>query len=103
MVVPYRHVNSLTKLNDEELLDLLRLQNRMQQLLVKALRPDGFNIGINIGRAAGAGVKGHVHIHIVPRWNGDVNFMPVFSSSKVISQSLDSLYSMLKKCSREKK
>lgn len=103
MVVPYRHVSDLTKLSDEELLDICRLLNRTQKMLEKALKPDGFNIGVNIGRSAGAGVKGHVHIHIVPRWNGDVNFMPVFTGSKVMSQSLDSLYAKLMKCSRAKK
>ncbi|MFA5147597.1 MAG: HIT domain-containing protein [Candidatus Omnitrophota bacterium] len=102
MIVPFRHVNSLTKLTDAELLDMLRLLNKTQRMLEKALKPDGFNIGVNIGRSAGAGVRGHVHMHIVPRWNGDVNFMPIFASSKVISQSLDSLYAILKKCSREK-
>lgn len=103
MVVPFRHVDSLAKLSGEELADLMGLLNRTQDLLAKVLKPDGFNIGINMGRAAGAGVKGHIHIHVVPRWVGDVNFMPVFTSTKVISQSLDSLYILMKKCSRGKK
>lgn len=103
MIVPYRHVDDLTKLNEEEISDMMALLNRTQKLLTKKLRPDGFNIGINIGRAAGAGIKNHVHIHIVPRWVGDVNCMPVFTSTKVISQSLDALYGLLTKCSRAKK
>lgn len=103
MIVPYRHVNDISKLNDEEALDLMRLLKDSQELLSKTMRPDGYNIGINIGRAAGAGLKDHVHIHLVPRWVGDSNFMPVFASTKVISESLDALYDRLKKCSRARK
>lgn len=103
MVAPYRHVNDLSKLRKEELLDLVLLTTETQKLLEKALEPDGYNIGINIGRAAGAGYKDHIHIHIVPRWVGDVNFMPIFSSTKVISESLDALYARLKKCLRAKR
>ena len=103
MVVPYRHVDSLTKLKKEELADLICLLNATQELLSKTMGPDGFNIGINVGRAAGAGIKNHVHIHIVPRWFGDANFMPVASSTKVISESLGALYDRLTKCSRGKK
>lgn len=103
MIVPHRHVDSLTKLNREETADLVDLLNRTQELLSDAMDPDGFNIGINIGRAAGAGVKDHVHIHIVPRWFGDANFMQVTASTKVISESLDALYGKLIKCSRAKK
>jgi ATP adenylyltransferase len=98
MVAPNRHVSSLEKLDDKELLALLKLVNRTQRDLTKCLRPDGFNIGMNIGRTAGAGFPGHVHIHIVPRWNGDTNFMPVVGKTKVISQSLEELYQRLKRC-----
>ena len=103
MIVPYRHVDSLTKLNKEEIADLIDLLNRSQELLSDTMNPDGFNIGINVGRAAGAGVKDHVHIHIVPRWVGDANFMPVSASTKVISESLGALYGRLIKCSHAKK
>lgn len=103
MIVPYRHVNDTAKLNDEEALDLIHLLKKSQELLSKTMNPDGYNIGINIGKAAGAGLKDHVHIHLVPRWLGDVNFMPVFTSTKVISESLDALYDKLKKCSRAKR
>jgi len=102
MVVPYRHVENLTRLSAEEMLDLMNLLNSTQKLLSKTMKPDGFNIGINVGRAAGAGVKNHVHIHIVPRWVGDSNFMPVFASTKVVSESLDALYGRLTRCSRAK-
>lgn len=103
MVAPYRHVKDFSKLNEEEILDLLQLLKDSQTLLSKALKPDGYNIGINLGRAAGAGYKNHLHIHIVPRWVGDVNFMPVFASTKVVSESLDALYSKLKRCLNAKK
>lgn len=103
MVAPYRHVKDLSKLNKEELLDLLRLLKDSQTLLSNVLKPDGYNLGINIGRAAGAGYKGHLHIHIVPRWLGDSNFMPVCGSTKVISESLDTLYSKLKRCLTDKR
>lgn len=103
MIVPYRHVDDIAKLDDEGVLDLMCLLKQSQELLSKAMNPDGYNIGINMGKAAGAGLKDHVHIHLVPRWVGDVNFMPVFTSTKVISESLDALYDKLKKCSRAKK
>ncbi len=103
MVAPYRHVKDFSKLTEEEMLDLLKLMKVSQALLSKTLKPEGYNIGINIGKAAGAGYKGHLHIHIVPRWVGDVNFMPVFSSTKVVSESLDALYSNLKRCSAVKR
>lgn len=103
MVVPYRHVDDIFKLDGDELLDLIKLLKETKELLSRVMRPDGYNVGINIGRAAGAGLKDHAHIHIVPRWVGDANFMPVVSSSKVISESLDALYDRLKKCLRVKK
>ncbi|MFH0771570.1 MAG: HIT domain-containing protein [Candidatus Omnitrophota bacterium] len=103
MVAPYRHVKDMIGLSAAELFEIFDLTRKMQSLLVKTMKPDGFNIGINVGRAAGAGVKDHIHIHIVPRWVGDVNFMPVFTSTKVISESLDALYDRLTKCLRGKK
>lgn len=103
MIAPYRHVKELGKLSDEEILDLFDLLRDSQGLIAKVLKPDGFNIGINLGRAAGAGYKEHLHIHIVPRWVGDVNFMPVFTSTKVVSESLDALYSKLKRCKAVKR
>jgi len=103
MIVPYRHVNDIAKLNNEETLDLMHLLKKSQELLSKTMNPDGYNVGINIGKAAGAGLRDHVHIHLVPRWLGDVNFMPVFTSTKVISESLDALYDKLKKCSHAKR
>ena len=95
MVCPLTHVNDLKALNDKELLDLIKLVIQMQSLLKKKLRAQGFNIGINIGSVGGAGYKDHIHIHIVPRWTGDTNFMPVIGKTKVIPQSLKDLYNLL--------
>jgi ATP adenylyltransferase len=95
MVSPFRHVKDLKRLNDEELLDIIKLTRGMQLLLEKKLKPHGFNIGINTGKAAGAGYKDHLHIHIVPRWKGDSNFMPVIADTKVMPQSLKELYRTL--------
>jgi len=88
MVAPIRHVPSIENLSEDELTDLINVVT----LIVKALRaeykPDGINIGANIGRAAGAGIEGHFHIHIVPRWIGDTNFMPVIAGTKVLPEDL---------------
>jgi len=97
MVSPKRHVSSLEKLSSDELQDIMELVNESTKVLTKALKPDGYNIGANIGKIAGAGFPGHVHIHIVPRFSGDTNFMPVLNHTKVISESLEALYDRLKK------
>jgi len=97
MVVPKKHKSSLEDLSLPELTDLMLLLNKTTKLLSKVLKPQGYNIGVNIGKASGAGFPGHVHMHIVPRWEGDTNFMPLFSDVKVISESLLSLYERLKK------
>jgi len=96
MIAPLKHVASLEALNKGELLDLFEHLNNTKILLEDILKPDGFNIGINLSRSAGAGIPGHLHIHIVPRWRGDTNFMPVIFGTKVISQSLEELYKKLK-------
>ena len=98
MIVPQRHVKALNLLDTQELLDLLECLKQSQAKLAKVLKPQGFNIGINEGAVAGAGIENHLHIHIVPRWKGDVNFMPVLSSTKIISQSLKALYQSLISC-----
>lgn len=95
LLLPSRHVADLSQLREEEILDLFRLLNYAKSLLHKALKPAGYNIGINLGRIAGAGFPGHLHIHVVPRWKGDVNFMPVLAGTKVISQSLATLHQKL--------
>jgi len=97
MVAPIRHVKSLSDFSNEQKLDLFDCVLRVQRLLGKVLKPHGYNIGINISAEAGAGIPGHLHIHIVPRWKGDTNFMPVVAGTKVISQSLSQLYKQLKR------
>lgn len=96
LVSPKRHVRELSLLKDAEVIDLVKSINKTKEILTKVLRPEGFNIGINLGRVAGAGVIGHLHVHIVPRWRGDTNFMPTLSGTKVISQSLQELHKILK-------
>ncbi len=96
LVLPNRHVADISKLSQEEFAYLMELSRETKDLLQAVLEPQGFNVGINIGRIAGAGIPGHVHVHIVPRWKGDHNFMPVTASTKVISQSLSVIYKKLK-------
>lgn len=88
MVAPLRHTAEMDDLNDNELLDLMRGVRRSCALLRQVANPEGFNIGINLGKAAGAGVEEHLHIHIVPRWNGDTNFMSVVGDVRVIPEGL---------------
>ena len=96
LVAPREHKATLADLSDVGLLDLQVQLRRMVKLLSLVMGADGFNIGLNLGRVAGAGLPGHLHWHIVPRWNGDVNFMPVVADTKVIPQSLDALYQLLR-------
>jgi len=95
MVSPYKHIPSISKMEKEDLFYLNLLTQASIQVLEKAFKPEGFNIGANIGKAAGAGFAEHVHIHIVPRWSGDTNFMPVLSETKVMPEHLDSVYERL--------
>lgn len=92
LVIPKRHVPDLDGLTAEELSDLFFLLRDAAAAVRKAFRPDGLNIGANIGKAAGAGLEEHFHLHIVPRWNGDHNFMPVLSETMVLSEYLDATY-----------
>ena len=95
MVVPYRHTSDFTSLTAEELAEAFALVQKSIKALNTLIQPHGFNIGVNLGRTAGAGIDQHLHIHIVPRWNGDTNFMPVTGETRVISESLQSTYSRL--------
>ena len=97
LIVSNRHVNDLDQLTKEEKDNLINVLEETKALLTKVIKPAGYNIGINLGRIAGAGFPGHLHIHLVPRWKGDSNFMPVTAGTKVISQSLKSLYEKLVK------
>ena len=96
MVVPYKQTPDLHGLADNELADLFQLLRRCQTALTRVMKPDGFNIGINLGRCAGAGVIDHVHVHIVPRWNGDTNFMPVIANATVVPEALLDLAAKLR-------
>ncbi|MEL9939928.1 MAG: HIT domain-containing protein [Ignisphaera sp.] len=98
MVAPIKHVPSLEMLSDDELLDLAKTVSIVLKALRKCYNPHGFNIGANIGRAAGAGIEGHLHIHIVPRWNGDTNFMPVIANTKVIPEDLNVSWKKIRSC-----
>ncbi len=98
MVSPYRHTADLNDLEDAELLELMALTRRGINLLKRACRPDGFNVGINLGRVAGAGIADHIHVHIVPRWSGDTNFMAVIGDTRVIPEALEAAYHRLKEC-----
>lgn len=95
MVVSNRHVPSFEGLSEDEILDINKVLRRTMAALKNVLKPSGFNVGMNLGKVAGAGIDKHMHIHIVPRWLGDTNFMPVLSDAKIISQSLNELYTKL--------
>jgi ATP adenylyltransferase len=96
MIVPYKQVADMNGLTDEEMTDLMKLTRRCQNALTKVMKPDGFNIGINLGKVAGAGILEHLHIHIVPRWLGDTNFMPVLANTMVVPQALKDLAAQLR-------
>lgn len=100
MVCPLRHISDISALTEEEIIDLFKSLNRIKRLLEKVLKPHGYNIGFNLGKVAGAGITGHLHLHIVPRWLGDKNFMPSISATNVISQSLDELAKYLKNANK---
>jgi ATP adenylyltransferase len=96
MVVPFRHLNKLEDLNAEERNEHYALLSRTVGILRQVSKADNFNIGMNLGRTAGAGIDDHIHTHIVPRWNGDNNFMPVIAETRVISESIKDIYHRLK-------
>ncbi len=96
LIVPYKQAPDFNDLTDDEMIGLMKLMRRCQNALTQVMKPDGFNIGVNLGRVAGAGVVGHVHIHIVPRWNGDTNFMPVVANTTVLPQALKDLAAKLR-------
>ena len=97
MVIPYRHTNDFTTLSDEESAEIMFLGKLAVNALKKVYNPDGFNIGWNIGEVAGAGIAAHIHMHIVPRWKGDTNFMPVLGDTRVIPEDLKAGYAKIKK------
>jgi ATP adenylyltransferase len=95
LIAPRAHKATLEDLTVEEMLDTMETVRKAIRALDELMRPDGYNVGLNLGRAAGAGLPGHLHWHVVPRWNGDTNFMPVLADVKVIVQSLDALHQLL--------
>ncbi len=95
MIAPYRHTGKIENLKDEEILEIFNLLRLAVKALKKAIKPHGFNIGINIGKIAGAGYPGHLHFHVVPRWDGDTNFMPVIGETKVIPEEIERTFKIL--------
>jgi ATP adenylyltransferase len=98
LVLPYREVGDLDGLTLEERHELMDLILKAQQILTRALRPNGFNTGFNFGNAAGAGIPSHLHCHVVPRWEGDTNFMPVIGDTRVLPDSMDAMWERLHAC-----
>lgn len=96
MVIPYRHIANVEELTSDEKLEHLEIISRCVEVLKKAYYPAGFNTGMNLGRVAGAGIDDHIHTHVVPRWQGDTNFMPVVADIRVIPEAVDATYKRLK-------
>lgn len=96
MVVPYKQTAGFDDLSDDELLDLMKLLRRCQAALRTVMKPHGFNVGVNLGKVAGAGIVEHLHLHIVPRWDGDTNFMPVIAGTSVVPEALKELAAKLR-------
>lgn len=96
MVVPYRQVAGLEELTDDETLELMQVARRCMGALRRVMKPDGFNVGLNLGRVAGAGIVEHLHLHVVPRWSGDTNFMPVIAGTAVLPQALGEVAARLR-------
>jgi ATP adenylyltransferase len=96
MVVPYDHVDQLRKLPGDAASDLMAVSQRMEDVLHELYRPEGINLGMNIGRAAGAGIAGHIHMHILPRWTADANFMSVVGETRVLPETLETTYKRMR-------
>lgn len=103
MIVPYQQTPELSDLSVEELSEIMETAAQMLEILKKVMKPQGFNFGANIGRAAGAGVDDHIHFHIVPRWNGDTNFMPILGDIKVVSEDMRATFKKIKNEIKSKK
>ena len=96
MIVPFRHLAKISELKDEEFLEMAKMVQLCEKVLTKVYKPDGFNIGMNLGEVAGAGVADHLHIHIVPRWIGDTNFISTIGKTRVIPEKIEGVYKKLK-------
>ncbi len=97
LVVPYTHTSDFSKLSTKEYADVMAVSALVMEAVDKTMQPQGFNFGANLGRVAGAGIDQHIHFHIVPRWNGDTNFMPTLADTKLVSESIQATYKKLKK------
>ncbi len=97
MVCTNRHTSKLENLNEPEMLDLMQTTQLAIKTLESSVKPHGFNLGLNLGKVSGAGVASHLHIHVVPRWNGDTNFMPILAQTKVVSVGMDEIFAKLKR------
>lgn len=96
LVAPYSHIADLAQLSDQERLEVMGMLSRSLDLLQETCQPDGFNVGVNLGRVAGAGIVDHLHWHVVPRWNGDTNFMPVLAETKVLPEALETTWEKMR-------
>ena len=96
MVAPYRHIDSLSRMTPKEQAELMSLTSTTVEVLRRTIHPHGFNIGMNLGEIAGAGLKDHIHMHIVPRWSGDTNFMPILANVKIMPEALDEAWLKLR-------
>ena len=101
MVAPYKHTGNFGEMNENEMLEMSLFLRKWQEVIKKAMKPEGFNIGMNIGRIAGAGFEDHLHYHLVPRWSGDTNFMPIIGVTKVVPISIDEAYDILLEAHKE--
>ncbi len=101
MIVPFGHVSSLSAASGDATAEMMELTRKAEDILREAYRPDGLNLGMNIGASAGAGVAGHIHMHLLPRWGGDANFMTTIAETRVLPEALETSYAKLRKlCSR---
>jgi ATP adenylyltransferase len=96
MIAPYEHVSRLAQASDPATEEIMRIARRAEQVLEEAYQPDGLNLGINLGEAAGAGIEQHIHMHILPRWKGDANFMTAVAGTRIIPEALEDTYAKLK-------
>lgn len=96
MIIPYKHINDILLLSNDESREMMNLLKYFTKILKKVMSPEGFNIGFNIGKAAGAGIADHIHLHLLPRWSGDTNFMSTIANVRVIPENLDSTYKKIK-------
>ena len=102
MVIPYRHLSEVEKLTEPESAEMFQLMKKSVRALRRAMKPEGFNVGMNLGKSAGAGIAGHLHLHIVPRWQADTNFMPVLAEAKFLPQHLRETWNSLNEAWRDR-